>query len=243
MRRLLALATGLALLLPPGAAAQLTFDSFDRSELDTFDKLFSGNLQWGRGSGTTGDWELALWNPATNRPFSGTERQFSWTNSPRPFSFTYDPGGLYQGVLNVGGASGVHTRTSDIGPFDANQLVIWQRAGDGRTALLENVAVRLLGSDEVFASAVSLAGTPDGFLWDIFSEELRDGFVMTGDVTLYGGSSTNNDPNIAFKVGRGTAQIVPEPTTLLLFGTGLVGMAGAATRRKRRLDAVEDEAP
>lgn len=82
--------------------------------------------------------------------------------------------------------------------------------------------------DRVFAlDAAQAARLQAAFAAD---PNLRLGlFASTSDDT---GSFTN------FKIGQGP-EAVPEPTTMLLFGTGLAGLAARARRRKQRVAGSE----
>jgi len=68
--------------------------------------------------------------------------------------------------------------------------------------------------------------------WVVFSITAR-GDVDLGDVTLAWGVTSNSFDGESY---QGTTEVVPEPITMILFGSGLVGVGAAARRRKNGFD-------
>jgi hypothetical protein len=134
----------------------------------------------------------------------------------RIFMDTEDPDNdliLNQLVLTAYGSNGqILFQGSLAAPIDFGDELNGQGKGD-----------RVFGLDAAQAARLQAA-----FLAD---PNLRLGlFADTSDAT---GSFTN------FKIGQGAAAI-PEPTTMLLLGTGMAGLAAHARRRRRQTASAEN---
>lgn len=68
--------------------------------------------------------------------------------------------------------------------------------------------------------------------WVVFSITTR-GAVDLDDVTLAWGVTSNSFDGESY---QGTTEVVPEPITMVLFGSGLVGVGAAARKRKNGFD-------
>ncbi|MFZ5830185.1 MAG: PEP-CTERM sorting domain-containing protein, partial [Planctomycetota bacterium] len=71
--------------------------------------------------------------------------------------------------------------------------------------------------------------------WYLGSAGLDDGFTLTGDLVLSGVFSTSQENNKLQVTMGHTAQVVPEPSSLAIFGSGALGLGLVALLRRRRV--------
>lgn len=104
------------------------------------------------------------------------------------------------------------------------------RSNDGNQALGEEGYVSLYGTDDALLQTFTFFGNDSD---QANGEQLVDfgqSFVVSRAVFSALVDISNNEFSVA---GFANAAPVPEPATMLLFGTGLAGLAGIARRRKK----------
>lgn len=177
------------------------------------------------------DWNVTVqliegnWDYAIRDSGDGVLASAGLPGSPYPdvpnswdYMLSYDPlGGLVS--FTVG------TETISYGGLAApNEIWITTNAYDG----------------DIFADfalgpyAGELASNPDNsgrHSWYLNSTELTGGFTVNGTIDI-AARAKNADPGFYIKAGQGPTEVVPEPATLALLGTGLLGIFGIAYRRR-----------
>jgi hypothetical protein len=124
-----------------------------------------------------------------------------------------------------------------------NQLVLTAYASDGRTILFQ---ASLAGGPITFTNEQNGQGHGDRVfgLTAVQAAQLQAAFNSDPNLRLGLFASTSNDTGsfTNFKLGQGPASTVPEPTTMFLFGTGLVGLAARARKRRKQASEAKSDA-
>jgi len=174
-----------------------------------------------------------LLNPATNvTTVTGTVGQNNLL-----VNFTSTSG---SGLLNAN-PSGQATVSGGTGNVDLTQLTFSLANNDTFTRAVFNINAETSGSVLIHVEGVNITG---GFFEDDFTVDANgqnfftvtaiNGQLITSISLTAINGATFEDVRQVRLGGSEIVEAIPEPATMLLFGTGLVGVAGAARRRFRK---------
>lgn len=152
-----------------------------------------------------------------------------------------DQGGFANALVDI-----VRVTSTDLTLFDFAAIEqVWNGGGnlytnDGNAANdTWNPVINSLGTLEIASASGALANDPINILIS-FSTSVPSA-LFTGVLT-YQANGMVLDSQGSAKLFSTSGQVTPEPVSIALLGTGLLGVAGAARRRKRRVGVDPDSA-
>ena len=129
-------------------------------------------------------------------------------------TFSQPSGGVYSsGAFTLNPAGGANT------PYGTYGIAIDSDAGNG--------------SSQAYFGDLAFSLTRDGGLLTTDFVANAAGYYFSADLT--NGQNTGAQAWASRTGGSGTGSVVPEPSTYLLMGSGLLGLAGIARRRRNNV--------
>ena len=125
---------------------------------------------------------------------------------------------------------------SSLGTIDSFYIQVRDQGGGSTFALRDIPAIRMGDGIPIGGALLGdLAATGTSRIWNRYevSMDLRDGFALIGRVETSGLTGGSQElPSLDLYFGS-RVSTVPEPGTVALLATGLVGLAGFGVRRRR----------
>jgi hypothetical protein len=172
---------------------------------------------------------IELWN--------GNEMSSSLAGDSNDFSYLGDQ----HAELN---ARTINTLFQDIANVSSDQLLNFEFAHRGRSGDdTIRFSITDFGKDNIWGntddtSLFSQEYTTGKFAWNFYSSNGLAPIHTLGNTLRFSFDSVSSAGNDSYgnslDAVQYTADPVPEPATMLLFGTGLAGLAGSIIRRKKR---------
>ena len=101
--------------------------------------------------------------------------------------------------------------------------------GQNNTGIADNAQCQINGGAATFANACMIKGA-NGATTHLGAAQINN-LVFPAAISFSGPNLTGQTFNLEFVSMQGTSTVVPEPSMLMLFGSGLAGVAGLLRKR------------